>query len=106
MEQIAPKKIDLPESTTILILGIFSIVLCGLIGLGLAITALILGNKKIKLYEENPDKYTESSFSNVKAGRTCAIIGLVLQSLILVGLIIYFLFIFLVLGVGMSQSGF
>jgi hypothetical protein len=81
---------DLPNSGGILALGIISIVgsFCYAIpGLGCAIPGLIMGNKAIRDYEMNPAVYTQSSYNNAKAGRVCAIVGLCLSSLIILGLI-------------------
>jgi hypothetical protein len=80
----------LPNASAVLVLGILSIVTCwcyGFIGLVLGIIGLVLSGKPLKLYKENPDLYTESSFKNVKAGRICSIIGLSISGLlILIGL--------------------
>ncbi len=72
----------LPNATATLVLGILSIVVCFICG----IVALVISNKDVALYKANPELYTESSYSNIKAGRICAIIGLALLAL---GLIIY-----------------
>lgn len=86
--------VKLPNSTAILIIGIASIPLCccfnGLLGLALSITALILANKALGVYAADPSAYTPGSLSNVKAGRICAIIGLVF-SLILLLIVIWFI---------------
>jgi hypothetical protein len=86
--------IPLPNASTILILGIFSIVIgccCGLfalIGLVLGIVALSLAPKTIEIYLANPSGYTESSFKNINAGKICAIIGIVINGLLMfIGLI-------------------
>jgi len=75
----------LSNSTTVLVLGILSIPLCccfgGLLGVILAVLALVLASKDIKLYDANPSLYDPKSFSNLKAGRICAIIGLVLSGI-------------------------
>jgi hypothetical protein len=91
------EKIPLQNSTAILVLGIFSIVTswcCGfiaIVGLVLGIIALVLASKAISIYQENPEKYTESSFKNVNAGKICAIIGVVISGiLILIGMIYLF----------------
>lgn len=91
------EKIPLQNSTAILVLGIFSIVTswcCGfiaIVGLVLGIVALVLSSKAISIYQENPEKYTESSFKNVNAGKICAIIGVVISGiLILIGMIYLF----------------
>ena len=86
----------LPNATAVLVLGISSIVLCccyGIMGLALAIVALVLANRDLALYYANPENYTPGSFSNVKSGRTMAIIGLVLAVVFIFMLLISFLFI-------------
>ena len=82
-------KQPLPNATTVLVLGILSIVTCwcvGIPGLVLGIIALVLSGKSKKLYMENPENYTEGSNKNLMAGRICAIIGTSLSG-------IYFLWI-------------
>lgn len=72
----------LPNATAVLILGIFSILTCwcyGVLGILLAIIALVLANKDMKLYNENPENY--SNVSNLKTGRIMAYIGLALSVL-------------------------
>jgi len=79
----------LPKSTASLVLGILSIVTCccyGIIGLPLGIIALVLGNKAIKMFNENPEIYT--SVGNAKAGRVLGIIGIVFN-LIFIGYLIW-----------------
>ncbi len=95
-------KQDLPNATTILVLGILSIVTCwciGIVGLGIGITALFLAGKAIKIYNLSPSSYSESSYNNIKAGKICAIIGVCLSSF----MIIYFIIYFLVIGLVMSN---
>lgn len=76
----------LPNSTAVLVLGIVSIVavFCtyGLLGIALGIISLVLASSPLRMYEENPGKYTEASYKNLKAGRICSIIGLSLGGLI------------------------
>jgi hypothetical protein len=90
-----PVPVQLPNSNTILMLGIFSIVIgfcCGmfaLVGLVLGIVALSLAPKAIETYQANPGKYTESSFKNINAGKICAIIGVVISGLLLLVGIVY-----------------
>jgi len=87
-----PMQINLPNATAVLVLGILSIVVCwcwGIIGAILGIIALVLAGKDMSLYNANPSQYTEASFKNVKAGKICAIIGLILSALYLVFVIIY-----------------
>jgi len=81
-------KIDLPNATAVLILGIVSIIgSCfsfGFIGLICGIIALVLAKSAKSLYISNPDKYTENSFKNINAGKTCAWIGLIFAILVLI----------------------
>ncbi len=77
----------LPNATAVLILGILSIVTCccyGVIGIILSIIALVLSKKDRMLYASNMSFYTEGSFKNLNAGRVCAIIGLILNILLIV----------------------
>ena len=74
----------LPNATASLVLGILSIVMfcCnGLIGLILGIIGLVLGNKAVALYKQWPGVYSEGSYKNASAGKTCSIIGLALCAL-------------------------
>lgn len=66
----------LPGSSTVLVLGILSLVLLGLIGLILAVIALSKANEAKIVYELNPDAYELSSYKNMKGGRICAIISI------------------------------
>lgn len=86
----------LPNSTAVLVLGIVSIVGCfcyGVPGLICGIISMVLYGKDKNLYALNPAAYTPGSFSNLKTGRICAIIGLSLSALYLL-LIIVFIIIF------------
>lgn len=89
-----PSRLDLPNSTAVLVLGILSIVLScwyfSIIGVVLSIIALVLSGKDLTRYYSNPDQFTVSSFNNLKAGRVCAIIGLTVA-------IIFFIFMVLIL---------
>lgn len=77
-----------PNSTAVLVLGILSIVFfccCyGFLGLALGIIALVLANQGLKKYTENPTAYSQGSLGNLKGGRICAIIGVILSALIFV----------------------
>ncbi len=81
---------QLPNATATLVLGILSIVVCFICG----IIALVISNRDIALYRANPENYAATSYSNIRAGRICAIIGIVLQ---LTGIIIYIFVIVLAL---------
>ncbi len=87
-------QMQLPNSTGVLVMGIISIVCfcclaAGLVGITLGVLALVLGNKALKEYAATPEKYTEKSFKNAKAGRVCGIIGLSIGGLWLIGILIY-----------------
>ncbi len=89
-------QVPLPNASTVLTLGIVSVVLCwchGIVGLILAIVALVLASKDMALYNSNPSIYTPASYSNVKTGRNIAIIGLVLAGVFLFFMIIALLFL-------------
>ncbi len=76
---------QLPNSTAVLVLGICSIVTCfcaGIPGLICGIIALVLSKKDMALYNESPENW--KGYQNLKAGRICAIIGLVLSTLYLI----------------------
>ncbi len=87
-----PFQQNLPNSTTVLVLGILSIVFScwyfSLIGIILSIIALVLSGKDLSLYNTNKNAFTLSSFNNLKAGRVCAIIGLVVAVIFLVFVIL------------------
>ena len=92
----------LPNATAVLVLGIFSIVLCccyGIVGLILGVIAIVLAGKAKALYNSNPDAYTPASFKNLNAGRICAIIGIALSA-------VYLLFcIWIIATVGIDALG-
>ena len=91
---------ELPNSTTILVLGILSIISClcyGLPGAILGIIALVLSRRAKALYEQAPEIWSQSSYNNMNAGRICAIIGLIGSALAILGIIAYFAFIFTML---------
>ncbi|MCX2680284.1 CCC motif membrane protein [Galbibacter sp. EGI 63066] len=90
------EKQKLPNSTLILVFGILSIVTCccyGIIGLILGIVALVMANKSLKLYASDPELY--EGLKNVKAGRTMAIIGIILSAIY----IIYVIYMYSTVGV-------
>lgn len=73
----------LPNATAVLTLGIISIVGCFLVaipGIICGVIALSLYPKDKRMYELNPDLYSDS-YKNSKAGFVCAIIGTSLSSL-------------------------
>ncbi len=88
-----PQNNALPNATTILVLGILSLVFCGVIGLVLSIIALNMAKKALLEVEMNPNAYTLNSIKNMKAGKTCATIGLILSCVGILFMILYFVFI-------------
>ena len=86
-ENFNGQQTSLPNATAILVLGILSIPTCccyGIVGIILAIIALVLAGSAEKRYNSAAENYTLSSLKNVKAGRICAIIGLILGVLYLI----------------------
>lgn len=80
---------NLPNSNTILVLGILSIVFCwwklvSIAGIIMGVITLVLAKRETSAYNSAPQKYTISSLNNVKTGRTCAIIGLIISVVIFV----------------------
>lgn len=85
------EKQKLPNSTLILILGIFSIITCccyGIIGLILGIVAIVLADKATKIYAANPEDYT--GFNNVKTGKMLAIIGIILSAIYVITVVYFY----------------
>ncbi len=88
-------KETVPNATAVLVMGIMSIIFCwcwGIIGLTLGIIGLVLGIKSRKLYNEDPDRYSLSSYKNLNAGYICSLIGTILSGLfvlVVVGSIIF-----------------
>jgi uncharacterized membrane protein len=85
---------NLPNSRTVLVLGILSIIFSSwyfsIVGVILSILALFLANRDLSLYYSNKSQYSLSSYNNLKAGRVCAIIGLAVG-------ILFFIFMILIL---------
>ncbi len=99
----------LPNSSTVLVLGILSIpfgICCYSFigGLIMAIIALILASKPMAMYKENMELYHETAFKNLNAGRICAIIGLIVSGLWILGLLFYVILWGLILGNAMHFS--
>jgi hypothetical protein len=81
----------LPHSTTVLILGILSILLCwswGFPGLVLGWFSIKLFRKSEKLFSENPELFDPVQIANLKAGKLCSIIGMWLSGLVIFLLIV------------------
>lgn len=87
MELIEQNKQDLPNATTVLTLGILSLIFCwcyGIVGLILGIIAVAMASAQRKIYHEHPELYTETSYKNVNAGKVCGIIAICLSSAVFV----------------------
>ena len=88
------EKQKLPNSTLILVFGILGIVgtCCyGIPGLLFAIIGLVLAQRSLKLYKQEPDLYED--VSQVKTGKILSIIALVLSVLVvllIIAVIAYF----------------
>lgn len=88
-------QVDLPKSDLILILGISSILFCfafGIVGIVIGLISRKLSLKSLELYKQAPELYTSFSYKNVKAGRICALIGIILSSVFFVLVVAYYLF--------------
>ncbi|MBA4746415.1 MAG: hypothetical protein H2058_14265 [Muricauda sp.] len=85
----------LPGASTVLTMGILSIVLtlvcCGPFGAIFSIIGLVKAKTANQLYQQNPENYTD--YSNVKTGKILSYIGLALSLISLVFVILYFGFI-------------
>jgi hypothetical protein len=81
------EKQKLPNATTVLILGILSIPACCFYGIGLAlgIAALVVAKQDLRSYRLDPDNY--EGYGNLKTGRILAIIGIVLNALLIIFMI-------------------
>lgn len=77
-------QVEHPAGTTVLVLGILSLVLCGVLGP----FAWSKGNEAIRDCELSPGRY--SNRGSIQAGRICGIVAsclLVLQIVLIVGVI-------------------
>lgn len=107
METIENNKRNLPEASTVLVLGILSLVFtfsCGIVGLILGIIAVAMASSQRKIYINASDEYTESSFNNVNAGRICGIISICIAAIFLALTILIFCGV-VVLGISASTFG-
>ena len=63
-KSVGPKKV--PNEMPVLIMGILSLVFCGIVGLILSIIALVMHKKDKELYDSDPQTYG-ASFKNSNA---------------------------------------
>ena len=90
---------DVPNATLVLVLGICSIVICGL-GPILGTIGLVMSGNAKKLYMANPAMYKEASYKNLNAGRICSIIGLCVGALVW----IYYIVVIIIVGTAVSAA--
>jgi hypothetical protein len=83
-----------PDGTTILVLGILSLVACGLLGP----FAWVKGNRALAEIDRNPAAYTNRS--TVQAGRICGIVA----TCILVAVIVSYALFAIAIAVGTASS--
>lgn len=103
-ETVEVKKIELPNATTILVLGILSLIFCwcyGFVGLILGIIAVVLSTTSRKNYLSSPESYTEASFKNMNTGRICGIVGICVSALFV---LLWVLFIIGLLTLGLCGA--
>lgn len=78
----------LPNATTVLVLGILSLVFCFICG----IVALVMSAGDKRMYEQAPELYTSGSYDLLRAGRICSIISLCLWGALIlfyIGIIVF-----------------
>lgn len=82
----------LPEASTVLAMGIIAVVstltCCGPLGIVFSLIALAKAKKARRLYQKQPENYTD--YSSVKTGKILAYAGLTLSLLFLLLLVLYF----------------
>ena len=86
IKTIENNKRSLPEASTVLVLGILSLIFtfsCGIVGLILGIIAVAMASSQRKIYMNAPGEYTESSYNNVNSGRVCGIISICIAAIII-----------------------
>lgn len=74
----------LKDPSGVLATGILSILFVTFIGVLLAVATIIKANPQIAEYEKHPSLYAEKYYKRVKAGKNCAIAGLILKAVALV----------------------
>lgn len=89
----------LPADSNAMILGIIALVLaltgccCGLLSLvavALSIVGLVIANRSLRDYTDNPENYSPQSRSNVYTAKILNIIALVISSLVTLIMLLYF----------------
>jgi hypothetical protein len=85
-------QVEHPQGTTVLILGVLSLVACQILGP----FAWSMGNKALEEIDRDPLRY--SNRSNVNLGRILGIVGTVFLGLYLVGGVLYVIFFITIFG--------
>lgn len=94
-EIFSNQKVQLPNATAVLVLGICAIVFsCFFVGLITGIIGIVLGNKSKKLYKESPNMY--EGYGQLNAGYIMSIIGTAIAALY----VVYFIIVVAILGTG------
>ena len=82
----------LPNATATLVLGIVSIVFCG-IGFITGTIAIVLHRSDKRLYDSDPMTY-EQSYKNARAGYICGIVGICVSIAAIIIWVCWMVFIF------------
>jgi hypothetical protein len=98
-------QIEHPDASSSQIMGILSIVFCGIIGLILGIISKKKATKALEEIAANPGKYSESSLGKLKTGKTCGTIGMVLGIVGLSLFVLYILFFVVIFGAAAANGG-
>ncbi len=103
-------KSKLSAEPTALVLGIIALVLgvagcccygiSAIIPLGLGIGGLVIANKSLRAYRENPEAYDHGSYRNVNTAKIINIIAVILNSLIF----LFFIIVFAIYGTFISTA--
>ncbi len=80
----------IPYSVTAMVFGIVSIAVFCYFGWVAAIVALVLHSKAMKIYNENPADFKESSLKMLRTAKICGIIGLIVSIVSSVIYVMYF----------------
>lgn len=89
----------IPYSVTAMVFGIVSIAVMCYFGWVMAIVALVLYKKGMKIYNENPPDYKPSSLNMMRAAKITGTIGLIVS---IVATVLYILYIVLIIGLANS----
>lgn len=84
-----PGNEKLPNSSTVMVLGIIGLVLFfNIIGLICCIISVSMASGALRAYNAEPMRYDEASYKQVKTGKTCGIIGMSLFGFALIVLLL------------------